>query len=327
MRLVIWSLLGAVACGKAADTDESGSSDALADAGSSDGVGDGDGSTPQDADGSSGDGGTDGSSPEDPGDGHRVRCFEWVVAVPAEGGSMLIDRASCVAEVGSAMKIGARPDCAIQDAANFDPSSGSGWTEVDVWPSGKEMSDALGTTDCAADEPLPGGVNCYTWSDAAGGSSAVTERAACITLAEGSLVAGARPTCATQELLNFNAEVGGNWASVDTWPTGREMWEVSGTTDCAAGAALPSDVECFTWEETIPVPDAAPMVFERAACVVLHNEVILVGARPECAIQSAVEYDVGGSTGWTEVDVWPSGREMHDAGGASDCAGGQPLND
>ena len=325
MRIVIWALLCMAGCGKSADTTDDDSSEAVSEGTGGGSSGTGGSSTGGDdgaADGSTGSGDGDGTAPVDPGDGHSVRCFEWSVAVPAEGGSMLIDRASCVAEVGSAMKIGARPDCAIQDAANFDPAAGSDWTEVDVWPGGREMSDALGTSDCAEGEALPGGVNCYTWSDSVGGTT-VTERAACMTLAEGSVVAGARPECATQELLNFNEERGANWRSVDTWPTGREMWEVSGTTDCAAGAALPSDVQCFAWEETVPdLPE-----FLRAACVVLHNDVILVGARPECAIQSAVEYDVGGSTGWTEVDVWPSDREMHDAGGASDCAGGEPLND
>jgi hypothetical protein len=218
------------------------------------------------------------------------------------------------------MKIGARPDCAIQDAANFDSSSGSNWTEVDVWPQERAMTDVrTGTpTDCAAGEELPGGVNCYTWDDTFDGG-----RAACITLAEGSLVAGARPACASQDLLFFDAETGSDWTAVENWPTGHQMWEVSGTTDCASGALLPSDVACFTWNNH----PGAGINEERAACVVLHNGAILEGARPECAIQSAVEYDVGGTSGWTEVDVWPSDREMNDAAGTSDCAGGQPLND
>jgi hypothetical protein len=188
------------------------------------------------------------------------------------------------------------------------------------------MQDATGTTDCAAGEELPGGVNCYTWDDSDGGT--VAERAACITLAEGSLVSGARPMCAIQELLFFNPEVGSHWTSVENWPTGRVMNEgaLRANTDCALGAALPSDVNCYTWTVSIPVDEGA-IVEERAACVVLHNGVILAGARPECALQSAVEYDVLPTSGWEEVAVWPSDREMNDAPGTSDCAGGQILND
>jgi len=330
MRLAIWSLVCVFACGKPGDPDDadsvgsgsdgshsSGDADADADA---DVDSDVDGSTSWDADGTGADdGASDVTGPSDPGDGHRVRCFEWSVSMTGTP----TDWAACVAEVGSAMKMGARPDCAIQEAANFDSETGSEWTEVDVWPGDREMEDAKGTTDCAAGEDLPGGVNCYTWDDSDGAT--VTERAACITLAEGSLVAGARPTCATQDLLFFEAATGSDWTSVENWPTGRQMWEVSGTTDCASGAPLPSDVACFTWTNTPDIDGVIPE--QRAACVVLHNEAVLVGGRPECAIQSAVEYDVGGTSGWTEVDVWPSDREMNDAAGTSDCAGGQPLND
>jgi len=232
----------------------------------------------------------------------------------------LTETAACVAEVGSAIKTGARPDCAIQDAANFNATSGSNWTEVNVWPEDRTMSDVRTETptDCAGGEALPGGVKCYTWDDSFDGG-----RAACITLAEGSLVAGARPTCATQDVLFFDPETGSDWTAVENWPTGRQMYETSGNTDCASGAPLPSDVACFSWTNSPGVG----ITEERAACVVLHNGAILEGARPECAIQSAVEYDVGFTNGWAEVTVWPNDREMDDAPGTSDCAGGEPLND
>ena len=316
MKPSVWVLLLCCACGKSEESDQDSPTNSEMVSSTDDGenpTGDDDGSPADD----------DGTEPEDPGDGHRVRCFEWTVTVPAEGGSAAIPRAACVADIGNAMKKGARPDCAVQDAADFSSTSGSGWTSIDVWPSERTMSDALTPTDCAAGESLPGGVDCFTWDDSVSGA-----KAACMTIAEGSVVVGARPECAVQDMLGFNTELGGNWTEVETWPSGREMYDSpNSNTDCAGGSALPEDVDCFTWEDSIPMNGSDPMVVQRAACLVHHNDAVLSGARPECAVQEAVEYHMGSSSAWSEVDVWPSGREMYDASGASDCAGGQSLND